>query len=177
MEQWDVYLEVSDYAREHNLLRKREPLFFKKADEGSYRNFRQVMQLIDSMLLDIQTYQYKVKMLVCSMLYLVIGKELGEFSAKRITTEFPGSSMYLRNESDFNDLFCSFCNSIFTLELDDLLPTMQYCATFFALPLNYETHEARELVDSRGISIEEYSSYQTYNCHTLATVNKRNRAI
>lgn len=58
-------------------MRQHEPVFFKKPDERSYRNFRQVMQLIDCTILDIQSFQYKTKLLVCSILYLVVGKELG----------------------------------------------------------------------------------------------------
>jgi hypothetical protein len=38
--------------------------------------FREVMQLIDCAVLDIQTAQYKPKMLVCSFMYLLIGREL-----------------------------------------------------------------------------------------------------
>lgn len=35
------------------------------------------MQLIDCIVLDIQSFQYKIKLLVCSILYLVIGNGLG----------------------------------------------------------------------------------------------------
>ena len=35
------------------------------------------MQILDCAILDIQTVQYKPKILVCSLLYLQIGKELG----------------------------------------------------------------------------------------------------
>ena len=77
MLQWDTYLEENEFAKSHAVMRQHEPVFFKKPDERSYRNFRQVMQLIDCTILDIQSFQYKTKLLVCSILYLVVGKELG----------------------------------------------------------------------------------------------------
>jgi hypothetical protein len=52
-----------------------------------------MMQLIDCSIADIQSFQYKPKLLACSFLYLVIGnivcnagKELGEFPVKKIAT-------------------------------------------------------------------------------------------
>jgi hypothetical protein len=39
-------------------------------------NFREMMQLVDCSILDIQSFQYKPKLLVCSFMYLVIGKQL-----------------------------------------------------------------------------------------------------
>jgi|JI6StandDraft_1071083.scaffolds.fasta_scaffold23828_2 hypothetical protein len=119
-------------------MRQHEPVFFKKPDERSYRNFRQVMQLIDCTILDIQSFQYKTKLLVCSILYLVVGKELGEFQLKKITNEFPSTSRYLLDEdNDFNDLYRNFVEFSFAFMLFDLLPTVQYCASFFVLPMSY----------------------------------------
>jgi hypothetical protein len=71
-----------------------QPPYFKKMDEKSYTNFRTMMQLLDCAILDIQTVQYKPKILVCSMLYLIIGKELGEFSKKKVINEIPKTSLF-----------------------------------------------------------------------------------
>ena len=57
--------------------------------------FGELMQMIDCSLIDIQTAQYKPKMLICSFMYLLIGREMGFFDQKEIVTEFPGSSLYL----------------------------------------------------------------------------------
>lgn len=62
-----------------------EPKFFKKNSDDSYRAYRMMMQLIDCAALDIQTVQYKQKLLVCAFMYLVLGKEMGIFKTKVIT--------------------------------------------------------------------------------------------
>ena len=52
---------------------------------------------------------------------------------------FPRSSRYLTNPTnDYNDLFGNFVMYCFGSHLDDLLPTVQYAATYFSLPLSYE---------------------------------------
>lgn len=45
-----------------------------------------MMQLIDCTVIDIQTTQYKPRMLVCAMMYLIVGKELKIYTAKHIVT-------------------------------------------------------------------------------------------
>jgi hypothetical protein len=80
MQQWDIFIDanitkqfdssyVSVYFANH------QPQYFKKIDQGSYKNFRQVSQLLDCAILDIQTVQFQSKILVCSLLYLVLGNE------------------------------------------------------------------------------------------------------
>ena len=41
-----------------------------------------MLQLIDCAILDIQTAQYKPKMLVCSFMYLLLGLEMAIFNTK-----------------------------------------------------------------------------------------------
>jgi hypothetical protein len=50
--------------------------------------------------IDIQTAQYKPKMLICSFLYLLIGREMGIFKNKEIVEDFPCSSLYLLDENN-----------------------------------------------------------------------------
>ena len=54
-----------------------------------------MMQLIDCCVIDIQTVQYQPKLLICSFLYLLIGREMNIFRQQDILEEFPGSSRYL----------------------------------------------------------------------------------
>lgn len=59
--------------------------------------------------------------------------------------EFPRSSLYLFNEKNvFNDLFGSFLEFAFGIMLFDLLPTVQYCATYFILPFVYNPPEIND---------------------------------
>jgi hypothetical protein len=98
-----------------------------------------MVQLLDFATLDIQTVQYQPKLMVCGFMYLVLGKEMGDFKLKEIVHNFPRTSTYmLDDENLFNDLFMNFLQTSFNIMLIDLLPTVQYCATYFILPFNYD---------------------------------------
>ena len=75
MQQWDIFL--GEGATQSHLTNN--AVYFKRLDENSYKMFRELMQLIDCAILDVQTTHYKPKMLVCSFMYLLIGRELGIF--------------------------------------------------------------------------------------------------
>lgn len=62
--------------------------------------FRELMQLLDCAVIDVQTVQYKPKMLICSFMYLLLGRELGIFQTNEIVNEFPGSSLYLLDDEN-----------------------------------------------------------------------------
>lgn len=139
MSQWDIFLQENDYAKNHPLFSNHSRVFFKQLDENSYKMFRELTQLIDCSIIDIQTAQYKPRMLICSFLYLLIGQEMGIFNSKEIVMDFPGSSLYLVEENpEYNDLFRSFLEHVFGFSLFDILPTVQYCATYFDLVYTFE---------------------------------------
>lgn len=156
----------------------RENIFFKECSESSYVNYRQAMQLLDCSLLDIQTSQYNPKHLVCGFLYLILGKEMEMFTVKEIVKEFPGSSLYLLDETNlFNDLFNSFLNFTFGFPLIDLLPTVQYCATYFLLPPNVDKPITPKEDALETMQLEEYCSFQTYDRNMYIVVKKRFRGV
>ena len=66
------------------------------------------MQILDCAILDIQTVQYKPKVLACSLLYLILGKKMGEFTMSKIIKDFPRTSVYFLEETEFNQLFSYF---------------------------------------------------------------------
>lgn len=118
MSQWDIFLIDNDYAKAHSLLHTHPRIHFKQLDENSYRLFRELMQLIDCSVIDIQTAQYKPRTLVCSFMYLLLGRELGIFKSREIVDEFPRSSLYLLDDDNsFNDLFHYFLKNVFGLSL------------------------------------------------------------
>ncbi len=61
---------------------------------------------------------------------------------KRIIEEFPRTSHYLVSEEDdseFNHLFHIFLMDSFGLDMIEILPAVQYCSTYFGLPLSFDT--------------------------------------
>ena len=47
--------------------------------------------------------------------------------------------------------------------LIDLLPTVQYCATYYGLTLNFDQPITPVGSDLENIDFQDYCSYQTYN--------------
>jgi hypothetical protein len=136
-----------------------------------------MMQLLDCAILDIQTVQYKPKVLVVSLLYLLLGKEFNEFSKKKIVNEFPRTSTYFLEETAFNNMFAYFLSESFALQMREILPSVQYLATYFGLPLTYDRPYLDDEENIENMDLEEYCSYQTYNPNMIATVEKRFRGI
>jgi hypothetical protein len=86
MSQWDAFLMQNEYAAHHPVFDMSSKVFFKQLDENSYRLFKEMMQLIDCTVIDIQTTQYKPRMLICALMYLIVGKELKIYNNKQIVS-------------------------------------------------------------------------------------------
>ena len=75
-------------------------------------------------------------------------------------------------------MFERFVRDCFHLEMSELLPSAQYMASFFLLPLSFDAPCLRpEDEEVETMHLEEYSSFQTYNPNMLAAVKKRYRGI
>ncbi len=147
--QWDSYVESSNLAQSHFLIRGLPILsfvLFKDRDPQSYMQFREITQVLDAMLLDIETLGYPKRPMVAALLYLVIGKKLGVFSNRSITEELANSSLFLLDHSrGFNHLFSDFLHRSFNMQLGDLLPSIQYAASFFNLKISIELPTAAKI--------------------------------
>lgn len=72
----------------------------------------------------------------------------------------------------------NFLQASFNIMLIDLLPTVQYCATFFILPFNYDdpiTDSNND--DENSMEFEDFCSCQTYNPNMKMAIGKRFRGI
>lgn len=96
---------------------------------------------MDFAVLDICTLRYQSRMLSLAFIYLVMMMRLKLNTKERIISVFPNSSQFLLESTPFNDFFARFLKDSFNQELLDLLPMIQYCATFVILPLNFDLPE------------------------------------
>lgn len=139
MKQWDKYIDEVDYAMHHPCFEGKDKAYFKKLDQSSYRMFRQLLQFVDCVILDVQTAQYKPLLIILSLMYLIIGVKVAGFQHDEIHQVFPRGSHYLLDRSNyFNDLFENFVGSTFGLTLLEILPSVQYTASYFNLSLTFE---------------------------------------
>ena len=59
MNQWDIYISTNESAFTHHIIKANSELTFKSSNEISYARFREVMQIIDLIVLDYNWLQYK----------------------------------------------------------------------------------------------------------------------
>ena len=138
MIQWDNFIEKSEFAMNHCLIDNTTLTpYFKKPQVESYNLYRAFMEFIDCAILDVQTLRYNVRAVVSAFIYILLGKQFGQFTEEQILEEFPESSQYLLDtEFAYNNLFSHFLENCCGLSLYSLLPTIQFCSTFFSLPLH-----------------------------------------
>lgn len=89
---------------------------------------------MDCAILDVDTLQYKARPLVAAFMYIVIGIEYGQFTTETVVERFPSSSLYLLDPSyALNNLFGRYLEHYFGIELEELLPSIQFASTFSSL--------------------------------------------
>ena len=163
MSQWDLYIEKSSYATEHPVFEafgKDAIIQFKQPSEKSYALYREIMQFIDCMLLEIEHLQYNKRTLVAGLMYIVLGKQYKQFNVKNITEDFQKSSVFLLDKTNaYNDLFADFLGYIFGFQMEELLPSIQYISPFFKLPLNFDMPRAVQVKGNQIIEVNFISPF------------------
>ena len=146
MSQWDTYIQYSEYARSHSLVKAlQDPIVvFKQPNEKSYARFRELNQLVDVALLDISTLQYTPRAVIASAMYVLLAFHFGQATLEEISTRFADNSAFLNESYPFNDLFSRYLQSSFGYDLPELLPTIRYMSGFIALPFNYSIPSIRK---------------------------------
>ena len=106
---------------------------FRQDSLVSYNYFLQFSSFIDFCSLDINYLKYDSKRLVISFLYIFLLKQLKFLRRSQIISK---KSWNFNKTRKFNEFYQEFIDSIFEFQLIDLLPTIQYAASFFILPKN-----------------------------------------
>lgn len=174
MNQWDIYITTNEYAVNHEITQNAEDLTFKTSNESAYSRFREILQIMDLMILDNNWLRYKPRGLVASIMFLILGLHTGEFDIERIWTEFVyTSSGFLDPNSLYNQLFMDFLYLSFGFQLHDLAPTIQYVSTFMSIPFNYDMPMYAQNKNALEGHFEEFLSYQTHHPQALDFVKQR----
>lgn len=174
MNQWDIYINTNEYAVNHEIIQSVGDLTFKTSNETAYSRFREVLQIMDLIILDNNCLRYKPRGLVASILFLILGLHTGEFDVERIWTEFIYTSNgFLDPNSLFNQLFMDFLFLSFGFQLHDLAPTIQYVSAFMSIPFNYDMPMYAQNKNALEGHFEEFLSYQTHHPQALDFVKQR----
>lgn len=174
MNQWDIFISTNEYALSHPLIQNSIDLTFKSSHESSYTRFREVMQIMDLIILDHTSLLYQPRGLVVSIMFLILGIYTGEFDVQKIWNEFTFSSNgFLNPESEFNQLFIEFIFLSFGFQLHDLAPTIQYVSSFMGIPFNYDLPMCFQNKSALDGHFEEFLSHQTHHPLALRFIEER----
>ena len=140
--EWDDFITQNFYAHGHPALEavrhKVQSVQLHTADSESYEVYREFMQIMDALQMDVHSLQYSTRAVIAAVLYLVLGENLKQLSHAQITKEMPYSSqLVLAPALPWNDLYEHFLVTKFGFTLRELLPTVQYVARFFDLPMDF----------------------------------------
>ena len=163
MNQWDLYVDGQAIDIKNS---------FKKIDDKSYAIFREMMQILDLGILDIDTLQYHPRVFIASAMYLILSLHYDILTLEGIVSRVPYYSDYLE-PNDFNSTFSMFLEQSFSFELSELLPTIQYVSSLFKLPFVYDLPTINSKHQNMDDNYEEFISYQTHNRNQLEFITKR----
>ena len=140
LSQWDVYLESFEEIREKFKMlsnNDNDIIYFKKPDEDTYYNFREITGIIDLIVLDINYLNFSLRKIVAASLFIVIGRNLKIF-------EEPGNlndMRYLLNVTKnnyFSDIFSDFLHQSFGLSINDIYLAIIYVSKFTKIEFSTE---------------------------------------
>ena len=163
MNQWDLFIETQAEPRKY---------YFKRTDEKSYAMFREMMQILDIVVLDADTLQYQPRVLVGSVMYLILSMHYDVLDVHAIVGRVGYYSDYLE-PNEFNSLFAMFLEQSFSFELAELLPTIQYVSDVFKVPFAYDIPKLNSRHQSNDDHYEEFLAYQTHNKSVLEFIGDR----
>eukprot|EP00826_Nyctotherus_ovalis_P006243 TRINITY_DN11459_c0_g1_i6.p1 TRINITY_DN11459_c0_g1~~TRINITY_DN11459_c0_g1_i6.p1 ORF type:complete len:334 (-),score=47.86 TRINITY_DN11459_c0_g1_i6:40-1041(-) len=95
-EQWDEFSEGSEFGE----------MKFKEPSEDSYKRYRQLMQIIDYISMEVEHLQYNQRVLAGSAIYIVLSMCL--HSVEKILLIFTKGSKFIIEPNSFNKAFESF---------------------------------------------------------------------
>lgn len=174
MNQWDIYISTNEYALSHDLIKSNFDLTFKSSNEVSYARFREVMQILDLIMLDYDSLKYKPRGIIASILYLIIGIHVQEFTIEMIWQEFiVSSNRFLNFAEEYNWLYNDFICLSFGFQINELVPTIQYICSFMSIPFNYDLPQSAENKNCLEGNFEEFLSYQTHHPLALEFIKSR----
>ncbi len=103
----------------------------------SYKKFREVVQILDLLLLNIDTLKYNPSSIVASIVYLVTGRDSRQFTQEQIINN---NCADLQNEGlkEFNNIFEAFLREYQAPSFEKLFESIEFICPYFAVPLSCE---------------------------------------
>ena len=164
LSQWDYFIENLQ-ENEDSLFSEGVKILFRKPDEQSYVHYRDFTQVLDAAVLHVETLQYKPRVLIASLLFLLLGIYYKIFTKNEIIHEFRYTSQFLFTFQEYNHFFSEFLENYFGFTLYELLPTIQYLSQFFEIEFLYELPAAEHIFEGNNLFEGYYEEFLSYHIH------------
>lgn len=168
---WDKYMDLlfqDEQSREFDI--EQSEMYFKQSNIKSYIKFREVTQILDLLLLNIQSLQYDITSLVVSVIYLVMGQASQKITRNEIINYNCTFQPFENDEAmKFNQIFSSFLKEHLSITFDDLKSCFKYLAPYFEVGFCFEapsTIKENSNLEYKG-HYEEFLSFQTHSPNNL----------
>ena len=135
--QWDYFVQTDPLARPFLQQVGTSSTLMDSAQE-SYVRYRQLMQIIDTLVLDARTLQYKQRVIVAAVMYILFAVNYAQVNKEMVSYEYSNSSKFLLQNTPYNSFFGCFVKTYFNFDLSELLPTIQYVAPFWDTQFSYD---------------------------------------
>ena len=137
--QWDRFVETSPFVDEMKMISPEKDLIkFREMSESSYFKYREIAQIVDLVILNVDFLQHDPQALIFAIMYLIIGREIGQFTGEEIVMDIPNSSVFLLADREgFHKVFGAFIRQYIDAELADLLELIQRAAVYFNLTIDF----------------------------------------
>lgn len=113
---------------------------------SSYHNYCKLSQLVDALLYDPEHYAFSPYLLAAGCIYVVLGSPRspveaeGSFDKRDIARLFPQGSGYLLDpQNELNRVFGKFLDYYSDVQLEELLPAVQFAAKYYELPFTFDS--------------------------------------
>jgi hypothetical protein len=143
---WDNYTKLSFFEEYMTDVDLNDPAIiyrFRETNQESYSMYREISQIVDALCMAHESLNFNGGMLVAGAIYIILCINLQLFMKKEVVKYFSRGSIYLLdNEINFNNVYKRFVDVCFGIDIEELIPYVQYCSKFFGMKMDHSIIEA-----------------------------------
>lgn len=150
MYQWDTYIDfypsVIDKIKK---LTDKDPIYFKKSNDLSYKLFRKTTQIIDLIVLDHNYYIFNYRLIIASIIFLLIAQHYNVISSdlNKLSDLNYLNVICFKQINVIREVFGEFLMQSFSFKFQEIFFSIIYVSKFlnfefsYELPLAYRTND------------------------------------
>jgi hypothetical protein len=141
MSQWDTFLDsYPSVINKIKTLYGIDPIYFKKSDDLSYRNFRMITQIIDLIVLDHNYYIFNYRLIVASTFFLILANHYKVISSdlNKLSDLNYLNLICFKQSNVISEVFGEFLFQSFSFKFQEIFFSIIYVSKFLYFEFNYD---------------------------------------